>query len=166
MWWKSGTVFFFFFYIPIGSHWRIQQALSYKIASCEEIIGDGEVEREGRCSQESDKATDLIISPSVMFTVGLLLVIMFTTKYTKSIIQKQTIVLCVAIKKTMTRVHIQSNTTIRPCSDRVSLDFAFNKAGTGTTGGLQQNNTVSCVKTSWIWFSLFCNTTSSSKTLR
>ena len=35
------------FVIPIGWHWRIQWALSYKIASWEGISGDGEVEREG-----------------------------------------------------------------------------------------------------------------------
>lgn len=35
------------FFIPIKWHWRIQQALSYKIASWEGISGDGEVEREG-----------------------------------------------------------------------------------------------------------------------
>lgn len=42
-------------FIPIGSHWRIQQALSYKIASWEGISGDGEVEREGQHSWELDE---------------------------------------------------------------------------------------------------------------
>lgn len=35
------------FVIPIEWHWRIQRALSYKIASWEGISGDGEAEREG-----------------------------------------------------------------------------------------------------------------------
>lgn len=59
----------FCFFIPIWSHWRIQQALSYKIASCQEITWDREVEREGKCSRDSDKATGLIISPSLTIHV-------------------------------------------------------------------------------------------------